>query len=167
MTTPAIATTWTVREELRGEGGRAPGVLGADSFPPSSPGSTQRGSPPPGPDPRPGSEGGSRSDGSEGGLGMTTGIAPAAGRVKKGTARGAGPGAPPGRRVSAAGLGPALPFLALVLPGDPREHVVHRREPHDFGPGDLPRLLHDPGERPVLTVGLLLDLVQHVLGEVE
>jgi hypothetical protein len=51
--------------------------------------------------------------------------------------------------------------------GDAGEHVVDGREAHDLAARDPPRLLHDPGQRPILAVRLDLDLVQHVLGEVQ
>src|SRR3954471_11086268 len=47
------------------------------------------------------------------------------------------------------------------------DDIVDRREAHDLVSRDLPRLLDDPGERPVLPVRLLLDLAQHVLRKVE
>src|SRR5712692_704254 len=67
-------------------------------------------------------------------------------------------------RASLADMLFALLALCAVL-GD--EDVDHRGEAHDLVARDLPRLLHDPRERTVLPVRLLLDFAQHVLGEVE
>src|SRR5512137_143898 len=92
------------------------------------------------------------------------GIVPAVYRRKNGDARSGTPTGRAERSVGAVGLGLQL---ALVLAGHAGEHVVDRGEPHDLAPGDPPGLLDDPGQRPVLPVGLDLDLVQHVLGEVE
>src|SRR5438094_801779 len=55
-------------------------------------------------------------------------------------------------------------YRAAALGAD---HVVHGGKAHDLVACDLPRLLHDPRERPILPVRLLLDFPQHVLGEVE
>src|SRR4051794_28578887 len=54
--------------------------------------------------------------------------------------------------------------------GGPRlaaDDVVDRREAHDLVARDLPCLLDDPREGPVLPVCLFLDLPQHVLREIE
>src|SRR5438034_6376277 len=53
----------------------------------------------------------------------------------------------------------ALVFLSREL--------IDRGVLHDVLARDLPRLLHDPGERAVLARRLFLDLLQHVLGEIE
>src|SRR5207244_990046 len=77
------------------------------------------------------------------------------------------------RRHNPNGLAPLSPSRTPSLPsGDllgvllPRE-LVHRGILHDLLARDLPSFLDDPGERPVLPGGLLLDLLQHVLREVE
>src|SRR4030095_2681901 len=52
--------------------------------------------------------------------------------------------------------------------GSPSERdVVHRGHLLDVAAGDLPGLLDDPGERAVLPRRLVLDLHQHLLGEVQ
>src|SRR5215468_10524766 len=48
-----------------------------------------------------------------------------------------------------------------------REDVVHRGHLLDVATSDLPGLLDDPGERAVLPRRLVLDLHQHLLGEVQ
>ena len=55
---------------------------------------------------------------------------------------------------------PALLVLAAL-------DVVHARELLDLEPRDLPRALHDPGERAVEPGRLLLDFLEHRLGEVQ
>src|SRR5262245_51951591 len=45
--------------------------------------------------------------------------------------------------------------------------LIDRGVLHDVLARDLPCLLHDPRERAVLPRRLLLDLLQHVLGEIE
>src|SRR5678815_5824346 len=62
---------------------------------------------------------------------------------------------------------PASRLLARVGKGGLARHVVHRGEGLDALAGDAPRLLHHPGERAVLPRGLLLDLPEHLLGEVQ
>src|SRR5690606_22278891 len=56
-----------------------------------------------------------------------------------------------------------LAAVLILLAG----HVVDGREGLDALAGDLPRLLDDPRQRAVLAGRLLLDLLEHVLREVE
>src|SRR5512135_199301 len=95
--------------------------------------------------------------------------AAAAPSASSGTPASSGPGAAgrliEGGALRAAGSG-ALHF-ALVLASDAGQDVIHRREAHDLAPRDAPRLLDDPREGAILTVGLCLDLVEHVLGEIQ
>jgi hypothetical protein len=53
--------------------------------------------------------------------------------------------------------------LAGVVVGD----VVDARELVDLVARDLPRALHDPRKRAIKTRGLVFDLLEHVLREIE
>src|SRR5437870_13387463 len=75
-----------------------------------------------------------------------------------------GPGARPGAPSPSAVRRGALSALGS---GILVEHVVRRRDLAKLPLGDLPRLLHDPREGAVEPLRLGLNLVQHVLGEVE
>src|SRR5581483_8093200 len=76
------------------------------------------------------------------------------------------PTAKPSRSVSSR-LGDGLGLLrgtALVVFA---RELIHRRILHDVLAGQLPGLLNDPGERAVLARRLVLNLLQHLLGEVQ
>src|SRR4029077_13603400 len=60
--------------------------------------------------------------------------------------------------------GALLGRAALVLFA---RELVHRRVLHDLLAGDLPGFLDDPGQRPILTSRLVLDLLQHLLWKVQ
>ncbi len=47
------------------------------------------------------------------------------------------------------------------------DHIVDRRELLDLAARDAPRLLDDPGQAAILTIGLVLDFLEHFFGEVE
>src|SRR5262249_36260691 len=64
----------------------------------------------------------------------------------------------------ASGPYPLLPALVVVLAA---VDLVDARKLSDFEARDLPRALHDPGERAVQPRRLVLDLLQHLFGEVE
>src|SRR5574342_920484 len=83
--------------------------------------------------------------------------------------RDAGPIGSAGRRTSPARAGSRDGTAGLVLwlrPGG-RPQIGHAWHLRDLRPRRPPGLLHDPGHRPVLPVGLRLDLQEHVLGEVQ
>src|SRR5205814_720110 len=61
---------------------------------------------------------------------------------------------------------PELLFRGAALVVFARE-LIDGRILHDVLAGQLPGLLHDPRQRAVLTRRLVLDLLQHFLGEVE